>query len=178
MFENLFKNRARKRRQLCSQVADLLVSRLERERALVFDEDLIDQFKIGKHALLRIAYDLAIRERMHIMADDEGRVSLLANAEFRRSMLRRSGAGEEEALLLDEATAPVAEAAMDIKEARVAESPVGTVSKPADEFSWFTLNVAPPQAKGTKGGKMPPKRQTLPARTRDPWVALEGAGLD
>jgi hypothetical protein len=196
MLEKLFKTYARQQRHLHLQVAELLLARLERERTLLLNENLIDQFQIGRRKLLRIAYDLAIKERMHIMADDEGKVLLLANAEFRRSMLRRSGANEDVLHLDETAPAAVIPAIPPARRAsgkppRRVEAPartaVRTVTRQPDDFSWFTLDVSPSrvkarkgtkEAKNGKGGKMPPKRQTLPERIRSPWTAPEGAGLD
>lgn len=186
MFENLFKTRAHQQRQLRSQVADLLLLRLGQERTLVLDNDLVAEFKVGRRTLMRIAYDLVIKERMHIMADAEGRVVLLANDEFRRFMLRRSGASEEVLRLAERPVPSLGADAMpaDREETVVVEAVeaeaeevvcVQTPAPPDDDFSWFTLEVKPTSA---KGGKLPPKRQTLPDRARDPWSVAEGAGLD
>lgn len=187
MLERLFKKRASRRRHLHGQVAALLLARLGRERSLSVDKALLDEFKIDKRSLLRIASDLALKERLHLLAEPGGRVLLLANAEFRRCMLRRSGASEEEIALAEIALPEVPEPAVidvpsvvpAVSEPAAALSDAVPSAQPvaasADDFDWFTLDVAPSKP---KRGKMPPKRQSLPDRARDPWSVLEGAGLD
>ncbi|MCD8140993.1 MAG: hypothetical protein LUE17_14680 [Planctomycetaceae bacterium] len=181
MFATLFTSRAR-RRLLHSQVADMLLRRLERERTLVLDKRLVGELGVGRRTLLRIAYDLALKERLHVMAANGGEVTFVANAEFRRFMLGRSGMTEEalDILEADEAAALLDET--QFVEAIIAEPASAPAPEPAmarvvpdDDLGWFSLEVAPPRP---NRGKLPPGRQSLPDRARDPWSAMEGAGLD
>ncbi len=185
MIASLFTSRARRQRQLRSQVADVLLRRLERERTLVMDKRLVHELGVGRRTLLHVAYDLAIKERMHVMAANGGEVTFFSNSEFRRFMLGRTGLSEEaldileanEAALLDETQVVEAVIAEPAPEPAVPKMPVPAMATAGgqDDLGWFSLEVAP---SGPKRGKLPSGRQSLPDRARDPWSAMEGAGLD
>ncbi|MCD8350728.1 MAG: hypothetical protein LUC93_08980 [Planctomycetaceae bacterium] len=160
----------------------MLLRRLERERTLVMDKRLIAELGVGRRTLLHVAYDLAIKERMHVMAANGGEITFMANGEFRRFMLGRSGMSEDalDILEVDEASALLEET--QYVEAVIAEPAAPPEPEPAmataglpDDLGWFSLEVAPT---GAKRAKLPSSRQSLPDRARDPWSAMEGAGLD
>lgn len=96
MIRDFLKRRAQKRREQRSEVADALVQRLDREHSLVVDDAFVAGMGVGRRLLFKVIYGLVIRERMHMMADDDGQVVLMTNAEFHRFMLRRSGMRETE----------------------------------------------------------------------------------
>lgn len=101
MFKNFFLRRAQKRRELRGQLVDTLLHRLERESSLVVDDGLIAQMGVKRRVFFQVVYGLVIQERMHMMADDEGCVILMTNAEFHRFMLRRAGVQNPEMRLLE-----------------------------------------------------------------------------
>ena len=96
MIKYFLKRRAQKRRARRGELASALEGRLEREGTLVVDDAFVDGMGAGRRLLFKVIYGLVIRERIHMMADNDGRVVLMTNVEFHRFMLRRSGMHETE----------------------------------------------------------------------------------
>lgn len=91
MFERLiscfFPGRLRRQRQ---ELTDRLFSLLERRGAIVFNDGTVEWLGRGqREALLLVCY-LAVRERIHLTTDHEGRMLILSNEEYVRRIRRPS----------------------------------------------------------------------------------------
>lgn len=96
MITGFLMRRARKQREARSGLADALSLRLEQTQSLIVDDELVSSLGVEKNVFFRAVYAMVIQERIHMMADNNGRILLMTNREFHRFMLRQSGVRETE----------------------------------------------------------------------------------
>lgn len=77
-------------------LGDALLQLLDEHAVLTVDRKLLHMLKTSQREFFRVVYALVIRESMYMMADVDGKVILMTNAEFTRFMMRRSTTRETE----------------------------------------------------------------------------------
>lgn len=90
MFGHVFSFFTRRKRDRRARLSDTLLSRLDNDNYLAVDRPLLRSLGVNRRELFRAVYGLVIRERMHMLAEADGTVVLLTNAEYKRFMERRS----------------------------------------------------------------------------------------
>lgn len=203
-FKNYFEERAEKRRLFRSLLTDALVRKVDESGEIAVDRALLKELGATRRELFRVAYSLAIKERLHVLAGKDGLVWLLTNERFVRTAEKHARAydtlrgvtpraeeplsvtdPDSEALVLEETVLvePVtveAEPAAKTPEA----VPVETAAAAPALAGWhgFVVKSNGKNARAAKGGRenranLPDGRKTMPPRERDPWAVLEAADI-
>lgn len=137
MFARLLNRLSRKRDpERDRSLGDALMRLLEEHNLLTVDRKLLHMLKTSRKEFFRVVYHLVMRESMYMMADIEGKVILMTNAEFTRFMMRRSVTRETEIRRRDRAPAATVSA--------IAKEETINTAAPAG----FVASVAGPKAVG------------------------------
>ncbi len=168
-----FPSRALHRRRLRA-VSDAILACLEEKGSLVLDRAGIDYLDTTRKLAFQAVYHLVINERAYMRATPQGQVVVMSADEFTRFMLTRAE------IAAGTTSAP---ATARKKTRRTGRSPspsttsdnhapvfASTPTDPASEFDWFQLEIAQSE-RVEQRRQLPPFRQTLPKRDRDPWDA-------
>lgn len=147
----------RRREQKRKGLAARLLADLESRGSLVLDKEGLEGLRISKKQAFQIVYDLVIREKAQMRADNGGRVVVMSNREFADFMKRRAEAEALPGRLPEDVTIQVA---------------LGNEEFDAFEITPAASAAAPETVKVTSG------RQTLPDRKREPWIAFEDITLE
>ncbi len=166
-------SRALHRRRLRA-VGEAILERLEEQGSLVLDRAGIDSLDTTRKLAFQAVYHLVINERAYMRATPQGQVVVMSADEFTRFMLNRAE--------IAAGTKPMP-ATPHKKSRRTGRSPspsttsdnhtpvfASTPLDSAGEFDWFQLEIAQSE-RVEERRQLPPFRQTLPNRERDPWDA-------
>lgn len=180
--------RARSRRR---QAERLLIC-VEQLGTMRLDKAILRELGLGRKRAIRIVCHLLLRERIHMTTDACGRMILMSNPEFERITRRQAdGAPETEPLLPGPVPAMIVSEVESIEEAPpcrevlclpTSETPLpvapplevaaaGTNALPERIVTreWFPPMAVPAVIGLVETAKLPPERQSLPERRREPW---------
>ncbi len=118
MIKDLIRRHKQKKQEIHNSITRNLQSHVDALGIVTVDNHLMDAVGAGRKILFRAAYELAIRERLAIVADTEGQILLMTNSRYRDRLFTRSGltrpqAAESESAVPAEPQFAVAAAASD-----------------------------------------------------------------
>ncbi|MCC8164943.1 MAG: hypothetical protein LIQ31_02040 [Planctomycetes bacterium] len=91
MIKDLIRRHKQKKQEIHNSITRHLQNHVEARGVVPVDNDLADAVGAGRKILFRAAYELAIRERLAIVADTEGQILLMTNSRYRDRLFTRSG---------------------------------------------------------------------------------------
>lgn len=169
----------RRRRREWERAETLLLALLGREGRLGVDAALATRLGVGRKALMRAVYGLALREAAHMLSNAKNELLLMTNAEFGRFMTE-SGRDRKTGGTTAAASASAAGIPMTLDAAESGLFPGATLggAPQCQGYDWFAIDVAPPEPENAAAGEAEKGGKILPERERDPWVGCAGVGLD
>ena len=193
-----------KNRSAAGDLRRRLLHILYREGGLELDPPTLARIGVDFRQICHEAYALAGQECLHLLAEPGEPITLLSNEQFnqitriraclpeRRSSPIPASGGSEAASARPAAGGMTGGAPKEKGEGGPASTPLPAVSKKekvgkeqANDFDWFSLEVAMPDRKrrrraGKRGKRLetPAERRVLPERRREPWVILDAASLE
>lgn len=183
--------RARERRRLAER---LLIS-VEQLGAMRLDKTALIELGVNRKQAIRLTCHLLLKERIHMLTDSLGRLIVMSNPEFERSVRRRADGSHEtevrlqngvKSLKVDEVEnmgevsrlidAVCVEAKESPPAARSESDTVVFAAAPTVtvDYDWFDVDAPSPEVGSFEVAKLPPERQTLPGRRRVPWPRTGG----
>ncbi|MCC8109474.1 MAG: hypothetical protein LIQ30_10630 [Planctomycetes bacterium] len=97
MIKDLIRRHKQKKQEIHNSITRNLQNHVEALGVVQVDNHLMDVVGAGRKILFRAAYELAIRERLAIVADREGQILLMTNSRYRDRLFTRSGLHRAEA---------------------------------------------------------------------------------
>lgn len=185
----------RRRRTL---LAERLLISVEQLGSMIFDRTLVAQLGVGRKLGIKLACHLALKERIHMLTDPNGRVVLMSNMEYERYTERRAR-GERETeirvrdgvksivvkdfdadgglpLLIDTVCVEKAESPPRLLVTQEESDTALFTSPPllgnASDNEWFNIDIVETGTDGASA-KSAPERQSLPERKREPWSSTD-----
>lgn len=151
----------KRREQGRKGLAARLLADLESRGSLVLDKEGLEGLGISKKQAFQVVYDLVIREKAQMRADNGGRVVVMSNREFADFMRRRAEAESLPGHLPEDVTVQVKLGNEEFDAFEVA--PAASASVPAEMPEPVNVAIG---------------RQSLPERKREPWIAFEDINLE
>ncbi len=103
MIKDLIRRHKQKKQEFHNSITRNLQSHVDALGVVTVDNHLMDVVGAGRKILFRAAYELAIRERLAIVADTEGQILLMTNSRYRDRLFTRSGLTRPQAAESDSA---------------------------------------------------------------------------